>query len=148
MDQYRPYGIWCRHVTHPSGHIEQLPSGSWRAKVYAGKDPLTGREIQFRKTCKSELAAQIELGKPTPALPTSAWTGTTASRRYAANITVRVSRLVLRQLRCVGGAPAGEVTVSDETRAAGRADAVIWGGRDALPALWKKTTMSRPRGPA
>ncbi len=46
-----------------SGHIEQLPSGSWRAKVYAGKDPLTGREIRFRKTCKCELAAQIELGK-------------------------------------------------------------------------------------
>ena len=22
----------------PSGHIEQLPSGSWRAKVYAGKE--------------------------------------------------------------------------------------------------------------
>jgi integrase len=47
----------------PSGHIEQLPSGSWRAKVYAGKDPLTGREIRSRKTRKSELAAQIELGK-------------------------------------------------------------------------------------
>jgi integrase len=47
----------------PSGHIEQLPSGSWRAKVYAGKDPLTGREIRFRKTCKTERDAQIELGK-------------------------------------------------------------------------------------
>ena len=38
----------------PSGHIEQLPSGSWRAKVYAGKDPLSGREIRFRKTRKTE----------------------------------------------------------------------------------------------
>ncbi len=47
----------------PSGHIEQLPSGSWRAKVYGGTDPLTGREIRFRKTCKTERAAQIELGK-------------------------------------------------------------------------------------
>ena len=46
-----------------SGHIEQLPSGSWRAKVYAGKDPLTGREIRFRKTCKTKRDAQIELGK-------------------------------------------------------------------------------------
>jgi hypothetical protein len=36
---------------------------SWRAKVYAGTDPLTGREIRFRKTCKTERAAQIELGK-------------------------------------------------------------------------------------
>jgi hypothetical protein len=33
----------------PSGHIEQLPSGSWRPKVYARKNPLTGREIRFRK---------------------------------------------------------------------------------------------------
>jgi integrase len=47
----------------PSGHIEQLPSGSWRAKVYAGKDPLTGREIRFRKTRRTEVEAQIELGR-------------------------------------------------------------------------------------
>ena len=45
------------------GHIQQLPSGSWRVKVYAGTDPLTGREIRLRKTCKTERAAQIELGK-------------------------------------------------------------------------------------
>ena len=37
--------------------------GSWRVKVYAGTDPLTGREIRLRKTCKTEQAAQIELGK-------------------------------------------------------------------------------------
>jgi integrase len=43
--------------------MEQLPSGSWRVKVYAGKDPLTGREIRFQQTCKTELATQIELGK-------------------------------------------------------------------------------------
>src|SRR5882724_12962712 len=47
----------------PAGHIERLPSGSWRVKVYAGTDPLTSREIRFRKTCKTERAAQIELGK-------------------------------------------------------------------------------------
>ena len=47
----------------PYGHIEQLPSGSWRAKVYAGKDPPNGREIRFRKTRKTEVEAQIELGK-------------------------------------------------------------------------------------
>ncbi len=45
------------------GHIEQPPSGSWRVKVYGGTDPLTGREIRLRKTCKTERAAQIELGK-------------------------------------------------------------------------------------
>jgi hypothetical protein len=32
-------------------------------KVYAGIDPLTGREIRLRRTCKSERAVQIELGK-------------------------------------------------------------------------------------
>jgi integrase len=47
----------------PSGHIEQLPSGWWRAKVYVGTDPLTGREIRFRETRKTEVEAQIELGK-------------------------------------------------------------------------------------
>jgi len=31
--------------------------------VYAGKDPLTGREIRFRKTRKTEVEAQIELGR-------------------------------------------------------------------------------------
>jgi Bacterial regulatory proteins, gntR family len=46
-----------------SGHVEQLPSGSWRAKVHAGKDPLTGRELRFRKTRRTEVEAQIELGR-------------------------------------------------------------------------------------
>jgi hypothetical protein len=32
-------------------------------KVYAGADPLTGREIRLRRTCRTERAAQIELGK-------------------------------------------------------------------------------------
>ena len=56
--------MW-RHVVAntPNGHIERLPSGSWRVKVYAGRDPLTGREIRLRRTCKTERAAQIELGK-------------------------------------------------------------------------------------
>ena len=37
--------------------------GSWRAKVYAGNDPLTGLEIRFWRTCKSERDAQLGLGK-------------------------------------------------------------------------------------
>ncbi len=32
-------------------------------EVYAGTDPLTGREIRLWKTCKTERAAQIELGR-------------------------------------------------------------------------------------
>jgi hypothetical protein len=42
-----------------SGYIQQLPSGAFRVSVYAGKDPLTGREIRFRKTCKTDRDAQI-----------------------------------------------------------------------------------------
>ena len=44
----------CRYVMVRglAGHIERLSSGSWRVKVYAGTDPLTGREIRFRKTCR------------------------------------------------------------------------------------------------
>ena len=54
--------VACR--VRPPGYIEQLPSGSWRAKVYAGKDPLTGREIRFRMIGKTETEALIELGRP------------------------------------------------------------------------------------
>jgi hypothetical protein len=32
-------------------------------KVYGGTDPLTGREIRLRKTCKTERTVLIELGK-------------------------------------------------------------------------------------
>ncbi len=46
-----------------SGHIERLPSGSLRVSVYAGKDPLTGRQLWHRKTVRDEREAQIALGK-------------------------------------------------------------------------------------
>jgi integrase len=46
-----------------SGYIQQLPSGAFRVSVYAGTDPLTGRQIRLRRTCKTRRAAQIELGR-------------------------------------------------------------------------------------
>ena len=36
---------------------------SWVRAPPAPPDPLTGREIRFRKICKTERAAQVELGK-------------------------------------------------------------------------------------
>lgn len=45
------------------GHIEQLPSGSYRVKVYAGKDPVTGKERRLRETCPDEISATIALGR-------------------------------------------------------------------------------------
>jgi hypothetical protein len=47
----------------PSGHIEQLPSGSFRVHVYGGIDPITRKRIYFRKTAKTLTQAQIDLGK-------------------------------------------------------------------------------------
>jgi len=47
----------------PTGHIEQLPSGSYRAEVYGGTDPITRRRIRLRKTAKTLPAAQVELGR-------------------------------------------------------------------------------------
>lgn len=45
----------------PRGHIEELPSGSFRAVVYAGADPLTGRPRYLRETVKTFTAAEVAL---------------------------------------------------------------------------------------
>ena len=45
------------------GHIQRLPSGSFRVKVYAGTDPVTGKERLFRQTCPDEAAAHAALSR-------------------------------------------------------------------------------------
>ena len=45
------------------GHIEELPSGSFRAVVYAGMDPLTGKPRYLRETAKTYDAAEVALTK-------------------------------------------------------------------------------------
>jgi integrase len=47
----------------PSGHIAQLPSGSYRVEVNLGADPITRRRIRLQETCKDLVSAQIMLGK-------------------------------------------------------------------------------------
>ena len=47
----------------PSGHIAQLPSGSYRVEVNLGTDPITRRRIRLRETCKDRVSAQITHGK-------------------------------------------------------------------------------------
>jgi integrase len=42
----------------PKGHVERLPSGSYRVVVFAGKDPVTGKPIYLKQTTKR--ADQIE----------------------------------------------------------------------------------------
>lgn len=46
-----------------TGHLERLPSGSYRVSVYAGADPLTGRQLRLRQTAKTEERARILLGR-------------------------------------------------------------------------------------
>jgi integrase len=45
----------------PRGHIEQLPSGSYRAWVYAGTDPLTGKDRRLKETASTHEAAEVAL---------------------------------------------------------------------------------------
>src|SRR5438876_11172869 len=45
------------------GHIQRLPSGSFRVKVYAGTDPVTGKERLLRQTCPDDAAAHAALGR-------------------------------------------------------------------------------------
>ena len=46
-----------------SGHIERLPSGSYRVHVYAGTDPLTGRRLRYRQTVRTKRQAQVVLSR-------------------------------------------------------------------------------------
>jgi hypothetical protein len=51
------------HAARRTGHIERLPSGSYRVHVYAGPDPLTGRRLRYRQTVRTERQAQTVLGR-------------------------------------------------------------------------------------
>lgn len=50
-------------ATTARGHIEQLPSGSFRVHVYAGTDPVTGKPRRLKQTCPDEAAAAAALGR-------------------------------------------------------------------------------------
>jgi integrase len=41
----------------PSGSIEKLPSGRWRAVVRAGRDPITKKYVRLTETCRTESEA-------------------------------------------------------------------------------------------
>jgi integrase len=45
------------------GHVEQLPSGSHRVTVYAGKDPITGKKVYLKETCPDEVKAAEALAR-------------------------------------------------------------------------------------
>jgi hypothetical protein len=45
------------------GHIEERPNGKLRVRVYAGRDPLTGRERYLKKTVDDHKQAEAALTK-------------------------------------------------------------------------------------
>ncbi len=53
----------CAMASTTKGHIESLPSGSYRVHVYAGVDAVTGRERRIKRTVKTEAVAVRELAK-------------------------------------------------------------------------------------
>jgi len=50
-------------ATVAKGHIERLPSGSFRVHVYAGTDPVTGKERRLKRTVATEERAARELAR-------------------------------------------------------------------------------------
>jgi integrase len=50
-----------RRKRRPRGHIEQLPYGKFRAIVYAGMDPITGRQRRVREIADTRDEAEVTL---------------------------------------------------------------------------------------
>jgi integrase len=50
-------------ATTARGHIEKLPSGSYRVHVYGGTDPVTGKPRRLKQTCPDEASAAAALGQ-------------------------------------------------------------------------------------
>jgi integrase len=57
----RPYLDSMPRRRRTRGHIETLPSGRFRAIVYAGIDPLTGRDHRLKETCPTHDEAEKAL---------------------------------------------------------------------------------------
>ena len=47
-----------------SGYIQRLPSGAFRVSVYAGTDPVTGKQRRLRETCPDEAASTAPVTAP------------------------------------------------------------------------------------
>ena len=59
MDREARAGYRAIMARTSRGHIQRLPSGSFRVKVYAGTDPVTGKARLLRQTCPDEAAAAL-----------------------------------------------------------------------------------------
>ena len=50
-------------ATTARGHIERLPSGSFRVHVYAGTGPVTGKPRRLKQTCPDEASTAAAFGR-------------------------------------------------------------------------------------
>jgi hypothetical protein len=58
VERFVIHAVYSAVMTRAAkGHVEQLPSGSFRVSVYAGVDPLTRQQIRLRSTAKDERLA-------------------------------------------------------------------------------------------
>jgi hypothetical protein len=60
-NERRPSRCMPPRRRHARGHIEQLCSGSYRAVVYVGIDPLTRKERYLKQTANSYAQAKVAL---------------------------------------------------------------------------------------
>ena len=63
MDRIDQPGYRAVTAKTSRGHIQRLPSGLFRVKVYAGTDPVTGKARLLRQTCPDEASDAATLGK-------------------------------------------------------------------------------------
>jgi len=91
------------------GHIERLPSGSYRVRVYAGNDPLTGKEIRLKATAKTAEHAHAELARLLEQASTGQQPESAATVGYLLDQYMAVADLDVLALPASGGqrVPAG-----------------------------------------
>jgi hypothetical protein len=63
VERIRDSELSFRHGDGREGHIERLPSGSFRVHVYAGTDPVTGKERRLKRTVATQERAARELAR-------------------------------------------------------------------------------------
>jgi hypothetical protein len=63
VDRKDLIGPSCRRGQDQQRSYTATASGSFRVKVYAGTDPVTGKARLLRQTCPDEAAAHAALGR-------------------------------------------------------------------------------------
>ena len=123
------------------GHIQRLPSGSFRVKVYAGTDPVTGKERLFRQTCPDEASAAAALGRLLAEADGGRFPDQHATLGQALGKYLEVADLEVSRLRRYAdrlGLGARSADTCARTRTQQRSRSVAYSG--AVPAIGSSTS--------